>query len=79
MGPGDLNALDSLRFLGLFAADVDVPLLVQAVQAAVMPTLDLSASGLSGAFPLWLIAALLEAPTAINVNLTVCPSALTCL
>ena len=68
---GDINQLDSLRFLGLFSTDSEVPLLVQAVQQAVVRTLDLSQSGLTGTFPSWLITALLDAPTNINVNLTV--------
>ena len=71
---GDIGQLDSLRYLGLFAADVQVPLLVQAVQLAVQPrTLDLSQSGLTGTFPSWLITALLDAPTNVFVNLTVLP------
>ena len=71
---GDVAALDSLRFLGLFAADQEVPTLVQNIQSAVQRTLDLSQTGLSGAFPVWLVHSLLEAPAPVSVNLTVCCS-----
>ena len=72
-GAGDLSALDSLRFLGVFANDQDTPVLVQNIQTAVQRTLDLSQTGLHGTFPMWLVHALLEAPAPVSVNLTVSP------